>query len=919
MSPQRPDPDALLQRVRAEEARERRGQLKVFLGASPGVGKTFTMLEAARAKRVEGLDVVVGVAETHGRAETARLLEGLDVIPRKEIEYRGVRLEEFDLDAALARHPALLVVDELAHTNAPGSRHTKRWQDVEELLAGGINVYTTVNIQHFESLNDVVAQITGVTVRETVPDSVLERADEIELVDVTPDVLQQRLREGKVYVPEQAGRAIERFFRKGNLIALRELALRRMAERVDAQMRGYMAEQGIRETWATGERLLVCIGPSVSAARLVRATRRMAARIHAEWLAVHVETPRDQRLSPEEREDILRAMELAEQLGGRPVTLSGQSAAEEILSYARAHNVTRIVLGKTRRSRWRDLLMGSLLDSLVRGSGAIEVVAITGVEDDDGVRPPPALSRGSTPGEYVAAAAIAVVPTLLGLIVRILGMPILPIDAAMLYLLAVVVAAARFRRGPAVVASLVGIASFDFFFVHPFYTFSVSDIRYVLTFGVMLVVALVLGNLTGRIRSQVEAAREREQRTSALYGLSRELAAARDREAVLAAAARSLRDTFAIEAAVLLPGDGEAVAVVGSSPYPLDERERAVAQWSFDHGQAAGRGTTTLPGAGALYVPLASSGRSVGVIGLPLTHPAEFRDPAQRRLLESLAGQTAAALERLELAERSRESEVEVEAERLRTALLSSLSHDMRTPLASIEGAATTLLQDAEPTPAARRELAATIVQESRRMGRLVANLLDMIRVEAGALQVQKEWQLLSDVVGVALLRTDEQLRGHPVTTAFPPDLPLVAMDEILLEQVFVNLLENAAKHTPPGTPIEVGATSRPGEVVAYVADRGPGLPAGEEELIFRKFHRGGGGASGIGLGLTICRGIVTAHGGRIWAENRAGGGAIFRITLPITGSPPPLVTEAPISDRSDTEVAGAWTAPPPLPPHSSS
>jgi two-component system sensor histidine kinase KdpD len=897
---QRRDPDALLERVRAEQVREGRGQLKVFLGASPGVGKTFTMLETARAKRAEGLDVVVGVAETHGRAETARLLDGLEVIPRRVVEYRGVQLEEFDLDAALARHPALLLVDELAHTNAPGSRHTKRWQDVEELLAAGINVYTTVNIQHFESLNDVVAQVTGITVRETVPDSVLERADEVELVDVTPDVLQQRLREGKVYVPEQAGRAIERFFRKGNLIALRELALRRTAERVDAQMRGYMAEQGIRETWATGERLLVCIGPSASAARLVRATRRMAARIHAEWFAVHVETPRDQRLSPEEREDILRAMELAEQLGGRPVTLSGQSAADEILSHARAHNVTRIVLGKTRRSRWRDLLTGSLLDALVRGSGAIEVVAITGVEEDDSVRPPPAPSRGSTPGEYVAAAAIAVVPTLLGLVVRKLGIPVLPIDAAMLYLLAVVVASARFPRGPAVGASLVGIASFDFFFVHPFYTFSVADIRYVLTFGVMLVVALVLGNLTGRIRNQAEAARAREQRTSALYGLSRELAAARDRDAVLGAAARSLRDTFAMAAAVLLPTEGDAVAVVGSAPYPVDDRERAVAQWSFDHGQAAGRGTTTLPGAAALYVPLAAAGRSVGVIGLPLIDTTQFRDPAQRRLLESLAGQTAAALDRLTLAEQRRESQVEVEAERLRTALLSSLSHDMRTPLASIEGAASTLLHHVEPTAAARRELAATIVQESHRMGRLVANLLDMIRVEAGTLQVQKEWQLLPDAVGVALLRTEEQLRGHPVTTSFPADLPLVPMDEILLEQVFVNLLENAARHTPPGTAIEVGAESRPGEVTVYVADRGPGLPPGEEETVFQKFHRGGAGG-GIGLGLTICRGIVTAHGGRMWAENRPGGGAVFRVSLPITGTPPQLVPEE-----------AAWTAPPP-------
>ena len=510
------------------------------------------------------------------------------------------------------------------------------------------------------------------------------------------------------------------------------------------------------------------------------------------------------------------------------------------------------------------------------------------------------------------AAAIAVVPTLLGLVVRRAGLPVLPIDAAMLYLLAVVVASARFRRGPAVVASLVGIASFDFFFVHPFYTFSVSDVRYVLTFGVMLVVALVLGNLTGRIRSQAEAAREREQRTSALYGLSRELAAARDRDVVLAAALKSLRDTFAIDAAVLLPDE--------AGEWPSSVRRRT--RWTIGSGpwrsgasitprRPAG-GRPPCPAPAPCTCPSSRRARPSGSSGSRLAEPAEFRDPARRRLLESLAGQTATALERLALAERSRESEVEVEAERLRTALLSSLSHDMRTPLASIEGAASTLLQDTEPAPAARRDLAATIVQESHRMGRLVANLLDMIRVEAGALQVQKEWQLLSDVAGVALLRTEDQLRGHPVSTAFPPDLPLVPMDEILLEQVFVNLLENAAKHTPAGTPVEVGATSQPGEVVAYVADRGPGLPPGEEELIFRKFHRGGGGAGGIGLGLTICRGIVTAHGGRIWAENRAGGGAIFKLALPISGTPPQLVTEAPVPNRQDSEAAGAWTAPPP-------
>ena len=680
MTHTRPDPDALLRRLREEEARQKRGQLKVFLGASPGVGKTFSMLEAARAKRAEGGDVVVGVAETHGRAETARLLEGLEVIPRRAIEYRGTRLEEFDLDAALARRPALLLLDELAHSNAPGSRHEKRWQDADELLAAGINVYTTLNIQHIESLNDVVAQITGVKVRETVPDSVLERADEVELVDVTADVLQQRLREGKVYVPEQASRAIDRFFRKGNLIALRELALRRTAERVDAQMRGYMAEQGIRETWAAAERLLVCVGPSPTAVQLVRATGRTAARLHADWVAVHVETPRDRRLSPTEREDILRALELAEQLGGRTVTLSGQSVADEVLAYARDHNVNRIVVGKAKVLRWGERLRGSLLDALVRRSGVIEVLAITGEEESEQPRPAP-VHRRVTWWDYTGAVVIVLVPTALGMLLRTFGGSVPTIDAAMLYLLAVVLAAARYRQGPAVTAALIGIASFDFFFVHPFYTFAVSDVRYLLTFCVMLLVALVLGRLTGRIRDQAEAAREREQRTAALYALSRDLAGARRREEVLAAAVRSVQDTFAVKAAVFLPRpDGRVEPALPTPPYPLDDRERAVAQWSHDHGQVAGQGTKTLPAAAAMYLPLTASDRVVGVLGIQATDPGFFRDPGRRRLIEALSGQTAVALERLALTERSRQTSVEFEAERLRNALLNSLSHDMRVP-----------------------------------------------------------------------------------------------------------------------------------------------------------------------------------------------------------------------------------------------
>jgi two-component system sensor histidine kinase KdpD len=653
-------------------------------------------------------------------------------------------------------------------------------------------------------------------------------------------------------------------------------------------MRGYMAEQGIRETWAAAERLLVCIGPSPTAVQLVRATRRMAARLHADWIAVHVETPRDQRLTAAEREDILRALELAEQLGGRTVTLSGQSVADELLAYARDHNVNRIVVGKAKRLGWGERLRGSLLDALVRRSGAIEVLAITG--EAEGEQPRPALvPQQVTWREYAGAVAITLVPTALGILLRSFGGAVPTIDAAMVYLLAVVLAAARYRQGPAVTAALVGIASFDFFFVHPFYTFSVSDVRYLLTFGVMLLVALVLGGLTGRIRDQAEAAREREQRTAALYALSRELASAQRREEVLAAVVRSVQDTFAVKAAVFLPGPEGRVEAASPMPYPLEERERAVAQWSHDHGQMAGQGTKTLPAAAAMYLPLTTSGRVLGVLGIQAPDAAFFREPARRRLIEALSGQTAAALERLALTERTRQTSVEFEAERLRNALLSSLSHDMRAPLGSIEHAASALLQapDTGPSPD-RRELLTTILHESQQMGRLVANLLDMMRVESGALQVQKEWQVLSDVVGVALLRLEEQLQDHPVTTSLPPDLPLAPIDEILLEQVFVNLLENAAKYTPPGTAIEIGAEARAEEVVMWVGDRGPGLPPGEEERVFDKFHRASAvPGAGVGLGLAIARGIINAHGGRMWAENRAGGGTIFRFTIPIAGVPP--------------------------------
>ncbi len=875
----RTDPDALLAQVQADEARRRRGRLKLFFGAAPGVGKTFSMLEAAQAKQREGVDVVVGIVETHGRADTSRLQEGLEVLPRRELEYRGVRLLEFDLDGALRRRPGLLLLDELAHTNAPGSRHEKRWQDVAELLDSGLDVYSTLNVQHVDSLNDVVAQITGVIVRETVPDAVLEMANEIELVDVSPDVLLQRLSEGKVYIPEQASRALDQFFRRGNISALRELALRQTASRVDADVRDYRTAQGIVETWPTSERIAVCVGPDPHSARLVRAARRMAEGLGAEWTALYVETPVHDRLSADDQAAVTQNLRLAEQLGGRTVTLTGADIASEILAWARANNITKIIVGKPVAARWWGKRL-NLLDAIVRGSGSIDVYVITGAASSPrrGASSPAA---PLTAGDYGLAIAVVALATAAGLVFRGL---LSVTDDAMLYLLGVVIVGARARQRPAILASAMSIAAFDFCFVPPYFTFAVSDVRYVLTFGMMLGIAIVMARLTGRIREQVERSRAREQRTVAAYNLSRDIATARDAGEIVTALARHIREGFGASVTTIMPSD--------KGVFPEDD---GVARWVFERRQMAGLGTQTLPATPALYLPLMASDACLGVVRVEPRDPRDATDPVRRQLLESFVGQGALALARAQLAERNQVTEIEVKTERLRSSLLSSLSHDLRTPLAGIEGAATTLLSQAEPPAPERRSLAQTIVRESRRMTRLVANLLDMVRLEAGALNVNKEWQPLEEVVGVALVFLEERLQGHPVAARIPADLPLVPIDGLLIEQVLINLIENAVKYAPGHSPIEIEAAPAPGGVVVGIADRGPGIPPGEETRIFEKFHRAtdDDSAGGVGLGLTICQGIVAAHGGRMWAENRPGGGAVFRFTLPIEGTPPVLAAEA--------------------------
>jgi two-component system, OmpR family, sensor histidine kinase KdpD len=884
MSDERPDPDALLRRLRATEPRTR-GRLKVFFGASPGVGKTYAMLEAARARWAEGVDVVVGWLETHGRAETAALAEGLERLPPREIEYRGVTLREFDLDGALARKPGLLLLDELAHTNSPGTRHPKRWQDVVELVEAGVNVYTTLNVQHVDSLNDLVNQVTGVAVRETVPDQLLDDADEVEFVDLPPEDLLKRLAEGKVYLPERAAEAARQFFRRGNLLALRELALRRTAEHVDADVRDYRRDHEIEATWPVAERILVCVRPNPESDRLVRAARRMAARLQAEWIVVYVESPTQPPLSPAERHALAGTLKLAEELGAETAALSGESVSQALLAFARRRNVSRIVVGKPVHSRWRDRLRGSLVDEIVRGSGEVEVLIIPGGQGGPRQAEPP--PRAKRPLSYLWSVMVVLAGTL---VCWAMFDRFDKSNLIMVYLVGVAFVATRYGRAPSALAALLSVAAFDFFFVPPYFTFAVSDTQYVITFVVMLLVSLLISTLAVRVRAQAEAARHREERTQVLYSLSRELAKAGTAEDVAAVTARHVADVLDGRVEVLLPGaDGRLVRPPRAGE--TDSRESAVAQWALDHGQRAGLGTDTLPAASAIYVPLRGARSVLGVLGvrpdprlLPLT-------PDQLDLLEALAGQAALGLERVHLAGEAEQARVAVETERLRNTLLSSVSHDLRTPLATITGAATTLLQPSALDPATERELKEAIYEEGERLNRLVTNLLDMTRLESGSMRLNRDWESIEELVGTALARLERSLRDRPVSVSVPPDLPLVPVDAVLIEQVLVNLLDNAIKYTEPGSPLEIAARPEGRAVVVEVRDDGPGLTAGAEERVFEKFYRGASGQRGFGLGLPICRAIVTAHGGTISAENRRPG-AIFRFTLPLGDRPPHIVED---------------------------
>jgi two-component system sensor histidine kinase KdpD len=893
MTDNRQNPDELLAKIRREEDRASRGRLKIFFGASAGVGKTYAMLSAAHELRSQSVDVVVGIAETHGRKDTAAMLEGLEVLPAREVEHRGSRLAEFDLDAALARHPAVILVDELAHNNAAGSRHPKRWQDIEELLDAGIGVYTTVNVQHLESLNDVISGITGVKVWETVPDSVFDQADEVTVVDLPPDELLQRLHQGKVYMPAQAERAIQNFFRKGNLIALRELALRRTADRVDEQMLVYRQDQAIGTVWQTRESLVACVGPGPGTEKLVRSAARLAKQLGVQWHAVYVETPQLQQLPNAQRDSILRVLALAQQLGAKTATLTGQSPAEQIVAYARGRNLARVVIGRARRNRWP--FVKTFPERLAALGPDLEVVEV-GLDPGRTPRRAGMADEGGKAAFNYSGYAWAIATCAL---VTAGAWPLAPhLDLAnivMLFLLATALVAVRFGRGPAVLAAFVNVASFDFFFVPPRFTLAVSDVQYLIVFGVMLAVALIIGHLTAGLRYQARVAGHREARARALYELARELSGVLMQEQVIEISDKHIEASFHAKAVILLPDDSDRL----HEPPPGDAGQSpivdlAIAQWVYDNGKPAGFGTDTLPGGRIHYAPLPAPMRTRGVLAVEPELARLLLIPEQRRLLETFAALIAIALERVHYVVVAQGALVRIESERLRNSILSALSHDLRTPLTAMLGLAESLALTKPALSGPQLEIADAMRDEAMRMNALVNNLLDMARLQAGEVRLNRQWQPLEEVVGSAIAALGQALAAHTLRIDLPANLPLVEIDAVLFERVLVNLLENAAKYTPNGSEIRIEAALRGDEYRIVVSDNGPGFAPGTEEAIFDKFVRGERESStpGVGLGLAISRAIVEAHRGTIRAQSNPGGGARFVISLP-PGSPPEMSARA--------------------------
>ncbi len=885
---QRPSPEALLEAARREEGRI--GKLRIFVGAAPGVGKTYEMLQQARARKRDGYDVIAGIVETHRRRETEALLEDLEIIPRRRIEYKGQLLEEMDLDAVIARNPQIVLVDELAHTNAAGSRHPKRYLDVKELLSRGIEVYTTVNIQHIESLNDVVAQITHVRVRETVPDSVFDSADAVELVDLTPDDLIQRLKEGKVYVPKQAERALQHFFSPANLTALRELALRRTADRVDEQLLTQMQAGAIPGPWAAGERILVCVSEDPRAAGLVRYAKRLADRLHGPWTALYIEGRRSLQLSEEERDRIADTLRLAESLGGEAVTIPSaeRRIADDVIGYAQAHNVTQIIIGKSTRSRWFEILHGSVVHDLVRRSGNISVHVIAGDELAGEPIPKKTVRTAEAeldPRPYLLSLVAVAVALAIGLAIQ----PWLGIENIdLVFLTAIVGVAVRFGLWPSLLASVAASLCYNFFFLPPVYTFTIADPTNVVAFFFFTVMAVIVSNVAARVRTQAFAAMARARNTESLYAFSKKLAGAGTLDDVLWASAYQVALMLNVRAVILLPESGTISVKAGYPPEDtLDAADLAAAKWAWENSRPAGRASDTLPGAKRLFLPMHTGRGEVGVFGLDSDKPGPLLTPDQRRLLDALMDQAALAIERVRLVEDLDRAKRAAEADRLRSALLTSISHDLRTPLAAVLGSATTLhamshaLSENE-----RADLLITIVDESERLNRFIANLLDMTKLESGAIVPNSGFHDLGEIVGSALERASKILSQHRIEVDLAKDLPMVQIDPVLFEQALFNLLDNAAKYAHAGTTVTIQSWKDDASVGLMVLDEGDGIPPPDIERIFDKFYRAKKAdrvRAGTGLGLAISRGFIESMHGTIVANNRTDRpGAVFTISLPI-------------------------------------
>ena len=888
------DADELL----ASLEQEGQGKLTIFLGAAAGVGKTYAMLEAAREKFAEGIDIVVGLVETHGRAETEAMLKGLLVIPTKAQDYKGKTFSEMDLDGILARSPQIVLVDELAHTNLIGSRHKKRYMDVQELLLAGISVYTTLNIQHLETLNDIVAQITGVTVRETVPDKILETAAQIKLIDIPPEELIQRLKDGKVYIAGQANEALKNFFRPGNINALRELALRYTAQRVDRQLECYMRVHGIAGPWPTGEKVLVCISANPFSAKLIRAAKRMAISQNAEWLAVHVE-PHLHRFSKNEAEKdaMAKNLRLAETLGAEIIGLTGDDIADEILEVAIKRNVSQIIIGKPHHSRFWSIVHGSIVDKVILKSQGISIHVIPGGQQEVGQSKKTSAVKINDKGtDAQQRRAMLVIPLIVSFfMIVIMALIIKPISSilgivniSMLFMLPVLLIAARWGRLTAVITAIMGVLTFDFLFVPPFLSFTVSDVRYIISFAIFVLVALITGTLSDKLRKQINYSRQREGRVSALYALSRDIAAVHKMDDVLESIAGKIANTLEGQVVLLLPNENAKLELKknsGSDNF-LNDSELAVASWVFNRGQKAGKGTETLGAAAALYLPLSIEQGVQGVLGICFNESEAQFNPERIRLLEAFVGLAAMAINRIKLAEQARQAFNLVESERLRTALFNSLSHDLRTPLSSIIGAVTGLLEDQKGlySPESRHDLLEIILHGAERMNRFVSNLLDMARLESGMLKLKINWCDLQDIIGVAVNGLGDILAHRPLDIKVQPNLPLVQGDYILIEQVLINLLDNALKYSKEGSEIVVTIQQRGKQIETVVANQGEGIPEPDLSKVFDKFYRLNSPlqVSGTGLGLAICKGIIEAHGGEIWATNNKHGGVTITFTLPL-------------------------------------